>query len=844
MPTEPLELIFPLRGINDNWAFGRQPEGTTPDCLNVVPFDPLDSRARGGQRWGLSKYITDAFNGTEAIQGIRQAIAYSSSSGFSETFSEVLPVCTMTIATPCVLTVLGTAYATALPCTFTTTGTLPTGLVVGTIYYLRGTGANTYNLYTTAAYATAGGATGRIDTTGAQAGVHTIHASSENVYMTANPNYYHYYAIQTGNLWISAVTPETAITVQSVYKSDTLETDSAESHAVHHVSKTAVPTGDLYVSFKHTWTETSPASITRDFGVVLRGDRATGDGYLLRFRTPARLTGAGDYWWVTFYRKDAGTSTTLNGGHDQLLFNIQNTSGYYVLPFQTLWSDTIHIEIRTSGNDIYVYANGVLVTYFLGEFSQFTDHTEVGFISDYTGFPTSYAARVDDFIVRSATETAGSSRTNRIVVVSGGNVYDGNKTDGKTLVTNGAGAMSATGRIGMQPAYGKMYFCDGVASHYKVYDTLSRTITAWTPTDGALPIGDTDPTKACKIIALYRGRIVMAGLEEEPHNWYMSAAGNPLDWDYGATPSATMAVAGNNTAAGKCPDIITCLAPYSDDLMIIGGDHTLWVMRGDPADRGRIDNISYKTGIAGPEAFAFDPNGIFYFFGAGTLWRMAPNGVPESLSQNRMDTVFGGIDTSASTVQLVWDTVRHGLHIFFTPTTSGSATHYYWDERTDGFWKITYPNAQGPTAVCAYDGDSPNDNAVLLGGWDSYVRYVDPTVKTDDSTTISSYVLYPPIAAGGSLNNTRINGITTVLDTDSNDIVLTAYAEDTVQRVIEATTIRFARTLSAGRTTLLNRVAGNAIMFRLSNSVDDTTWAIESLMANVETTGRTRKNQL
>ena len=336
----------------------------------------------------------------------------------------------------------------------------------------------------------------------------------------------------------------------------------------------------------------------------------------------------------------------------------------------------------------------------------------------------------------------------------------------------------------------------------------------------------------------------MAGLQADPHNWFMSAVDDPLDWDYGATPSATMAVAGNSTTAGKCPDIITCLAPYSDDLMFLGGDHTLWMMRGDPAHDGRIDNVSYQTGISGPDAYSFDPNGIFYFFGQGTLWRMSAGGVPEPLSRNRMDVAFGAIDLTTNTVHLTWDNLRHGLHIFVVPSTSGATTHYYWDERTDSFWPFAFPNGQGPTTAYAFDGDDPNDNALLLGGWDGYIRFIDSSVKNDDGVKISSSVLYPPIMAGESLKNTRINGLTAIVGANSDDVTLTAYAEDTPQGVIESSTIRFARDLPAGRTRVLNRVAGNAIMFKLSNTTVSETWAIENIIVNVEAIGRTRKNQL
>jgi len=82
------------------------------------------------------------------------------------------------------------------------------------------------------------------------------------------------------------------------------------------------------------------------------------------------------------------------------------------------------------------------------------------------------------------------------------------------------------------------------------------------------------------------------------------------------------------------------------------------------------------------------------------------------------------------------------------------------------------------------------------------------------------------------------------MDTSADNVVLTAYAEDTPQKAVESSTIRFTHTLTGGRTTILKRVAGNSIVLKLSNSVDETSWAMESLTAYVEVTGRTRKGQL
>lgn len=49
------KFSFPLLGKNENWSASTQPALTSPDLLNVRPYDVQDNRARGGQRPGLSK---------------------------------------------------------------------------------------------------------------------------------------------------------------------------------------------------------------------------------------------------------------------------------------------------------------------------------------------------------------------------------------------------------------------------------------------------------------------------------------------------------------------------------------------------------------------------------------------------------------------------------------------------------------------------------------------------------------------------------------------------------------------------------------------------------------------
>lgn len=55
MPARNLNLEFPAAGIDKRLAAQKQKPFTTPYCVNVRPFDPLEQRRRGGSRPDLVK---------------------------------------------------------------------------------------------------------------------------------------------------------------------------------------------------------------------------------------------------------------------------------------------------------------------------------------------------------------------------------------------------------------------------------------------------------------------------------------------------------------------------------------------------------------------------------------------------------------------------------------------------------------------------------------------------------------------------------------------------------------------------------------------------------------------
>jgi len=81
---------------------------------------------------------------------------------------------TISNATPAVVTLTNHGLRDGTGVVFSTTGTLPTGITAGTTYYAKSTASNTFNLYDTSAHAIAGGSTGRVNTSSAGSGTHTV----------------------------------------------------------------------------------------------------------------------------------------------------------------------------------------------------------------------------------------------------------------------------------------------------------------------------------------------------------------------------------------------------------------------------------------------------------------------------------------------------------------------------------------------------------------------------------------------------------------------------------------------------------------------------------------------
>lgn len=316
---------------------------------------------------------------------------------------------------------------------------------------------------------------------------------------------------------------------------------------------------------------------------------------------------------------------------------------------------------------------------------------------------------------------------------------------------------------------------------------------------GILPQDGFFPAKA-NLGCLYRGRAVLSGNPNYPHQWYMSRQANI--WDYAYTANDAQApVVGNNTDAGECGDIITCLVPYKDDYLIFGCANTIWVLRGDPAAGGSLDEVDLTVGIFGANSWCFDGDGNLYFWGTNGIYVMPSGfGAVKCLTENTIPNIVVDEDVSPSThrITMGYDRKRRGILVCSTVLETGANSNYWYDLRTGGFFPESYPEQDGPYSLFYYAANDQDYADLLIGCKDGYVRKFDDTAKDDNigpsDTPINSYCTLPiqPLAPDGdhegkltSLTITNAGGAAGGTEGDTDGVDYKLYVANDAETCLE-----------------------------------------------------------
>ena len=373
---------------------------------------------------------------------------------------------------------------------------------------------------------------------------------------------------------------------------------------------------------------------------------------------------------------------------------------------------------------------------------------------------------------------------------------------------------------------------------------------SWTPYGNDTATYGTMPDKS-NLVALYRGRMVVNCLSA-PHNWHMSRVANPFDWLY-VVNDPLSPISGNNADAGEVGDVPVAYIPQSDDYMVFGCAGSVQIMAGDPAFGGSIDELTNMTGVFGAHSWCKDEAGNLYFYGTNGLYKMAGGrSKPENISVGKLPKLASDWSAASSVERVVctYDAERTGIILSKTVLTTGVNYNYFFDLKMDGLFKEEYPANGSIYSSINYKGDT------IAGGFDGYLREFLDTAKSDDNgatdSAITSYVGWVEVLNDtGDDDGTVIKSITVdtaggassggFTDTDTVDIAIftATTAEECMEDMIDgATAFLTVALVSVGRQAMIRQnIRGNAIGFKLTNSVLSESWAVNKIIGNVESVG-------
>jgi len=302
----------------------------------AVPLVGWGAGAWGGGTWGVGTTSNDAMRlwsqsnfGEDLIYGPRGGPIYYWDAGIGYQ----APIITMTIATPCVVssTIILPDLSAII---FETTGALPTGLLVGTIYYTRYVSSTTFNLSTTPTGAL-------INTSGSQSGIQSISPRGMDITTFAAasncPTVQNYILVSDTSRYVFAF----GCNALGSTTQDPMQIRWSDQESVVNWTPAATNTaGDLRLSHGSkivtamqarqeilVWTDSSLYSLQYVGAPVVWGSQLVGDNISIAGQNAVGYANGVAYWMGVdkFYKYD-GRTQTLSCDLRQFVFeNINKT---------------------------------------------------------------------------------------------------------------------------------------------------------------------------------------------------------------------------------------------------------------------------------------------------------------------------------------------------------------------------------------------------------------------------------------------------------------------------------------------------------------------------------------
>lgn len=213
--------------------------------------------------------------------------------------------------------------------------------------------------------------------------------------------------------------------------------------------------------------------------------------------------------------------------------------------------------------------------------------------------------------------------------------------------------------------------------------------------------GDSAPGVSNNADCVYRDRFIRPVSQAI----YASRLGDHTDWAMSADISdVTRPFLIQLSEAGELGGDIVALVPHKDAYLLAATSDSLWVMRGDPAADGGLQNISRDVGMVGPRAWCRDHLDRYYFLSSHGVYTVGASGDGlQGLSEDIIPQELTGV-TDVNTV-FEYDHVTRSVRIYIP----SADVNWLFETEQQGFWpfKDDYTGSHvaiGPVSL--NDGDT------------------------------------------------------------------------------------------------------------------------------------------
>tara|TARA_R100001440_G_scaffold23173_5_gene37716 strand:- start:10301 stop:12763 length:2463 start_codon:yes stop_codon:yes gene_type:complete len=335
----------------------------------------------------------------------------------------------------------------------------------------------------------------------------------------------------------------------------------------------------------------------------------------------------------------------------------------------------------------------------------------------------------------------------------------GNTTVAETSSEASFGTATFTGGEDTAP-HNYVYMTDGT-KYVKVDVSQSPAIVSqWIGPYKTVQASQGGTVFRAKLVQQFGARLVLAGVDPTPTNWFLSKITDPFDWTPGAgTTAGVEALAGTaGTKFGTVGDNIKALIPVGTNSLVFGCTSSLVMLTGDPAfDNVVFRQISRTVGVLGPRAFTPINEMSSLIASTEGVFAIDPNTFDiekgARITKDRLDNLFSRLDFENTSIVMGYDDARSTALMCVTKTDDDSSSEIFALDMSNGgwwLWQIANSSMRGVKSVVSFrpvDGDRTapllgTESGHLLSQPESFVQHQDGGVLS--STTFST--VHPPVA--------------------------------------------------------------------------------------------------